>query len=495
LRLFRPIIFCCSVLIQNAIYDLKNIARIKFENCPERGSIRRKVFQMPLVFTRDQIRSYLYDQGYAVNEIQLEAFIHDLKRVVKHEDRKRRRQRLGHELDDTRLDTTATTTASSTDEAEYYLFEDLEEEEEDEDEGVHSSAESPAEHEDNSLDNSEELVSQSVKIVPNPSKPKQHSLPSGKESSRVEKPSQRNSLSNSKSEASSSAKNSYVEKPPQRNSLPNSKSEASSSAKNSHVEKPPHRSSLPDKRESSAKESSRFEKPPNEPSVQHHKRKPSSSAKESSRVEKPPQKPSLIDSKRENKTMKPSPKSSYIIMDRRTMTWNENNEPVVVDSKVPIPIDVQEKGEERKKKSKAPLSNTSNIVRRKSEISSGGPPSRPSTSKEKENISSISSHSLRKSSSSNSTSDTEELLAFLENIVPHPDDIDSDSDCGQKRPIGPPENIKRDPVALYHYYKSLWDKQKRPGEHKHMKLRWNVRAQTVGTYPCINGQPIKYLRQ
>ena len=53
----------------------------------------------------------------------------------------------------------------------------------------------------------------------------------------------------------------------------------------------------------------------------------------------------------------------------------------------------------------------------------------------------------------------------------------------------PPESIRRDPVALYHYYKAFWDKQKAPGENPHMQLRWNVRAGTLGRVPC---EPVSF---
>lgn len=47
-----------------------------------------------------------------------------------------------------------------------------------------------------------------------------------------------------------------------------------------------------------------------------------------------------------------------------------------------------------------------------------------------------------------------------------------------------PDSVKRDPVALYHYYKTYWSKQKPPGSDRHMQLRWNVRAGTMGRVPC-----------
>jgi len=54
---------------------------------------------------------------------------------------------------------------------------------------------------------------------------------------------------------------------------------------------------------------------------------------------------------------------------------------------------------------------------------------------------------------------------------------------------------RMDPVARYHYYKNLWDKQKAPGEDRHMQLRWNVRAGTMGKVPCDPlGIRVKYLR-
>jgi len=54
---------------------------------------------------------------------------------------------------------------------------------------------------------------------------------------------------------------------------------------------------------------------------------------------------------------------------------------------------------------------------------------------------------------------------------------------------------RMDPVARYHYYKKLWDKQKAPGEDRHMQLRWNVRAGTMGKVPCDPlGIRVKYLR-
>jgi len=50
-------------------------------------------------------------------------------------------------------------------------------------------------------------------------------------------------------------------------------------------------------------------------------------------------------------------------------------------------------------------------------------------------------------------------------------------------------------VTGYHFYKSIWDKQKGPGEDPRMQLRWNVRAGTMGRVPCDTfGTRINYLR-
>lgn len=42
---------------------------------------------------------------------------------------------------------------------------------------------------------------------------------------------------------------------------------------------------------------------------------------------------------------------------------------------------------------------------------------------------------------------------------------------------------KNDPVALYHYYTSLWAKYKPnvPGENNWSELRWNIRQKMVGS--------------
>ncbi|CAG7687323.1 unnamed protein product [Allacma fusca] len=104
------------------------------------------------------------------------------------------------------------------------------------------------------------------------------------------------------------------------------------------------------------------------------------------------------------------------------------------------------------------------------------------------------------SSSSESLSDTD-LLCLMEHILKN-DLVGAMSGAGDnaeesgKKKMEIPMKIRRDPVALYHWYKTFWDKQKPPGEDRHMQLRWNVRAGTVGRYPCdADGVPINYLRQ
>lgn len=47
-------------------------------------------------------------------------------------------------------------------------------------------------------------------------------------------------------------------------------------------------------------------------------------------------------------------------------------------------------------------------------------------------------------------------------------------------PREPVKTAKCDPVALYHYYKSEWQKQKIPGEDNRADLRWAIRAKMRG---------------
>jgi hypothetical protein len=102
------------------------------------------------------------------------------------------------------------------------------------------------------------------------------------------------------------------------------------------------------------------------------------------------------------------------------------------------------------------------------------------------------------SSSSGTLSDTD-LLCLMEHILKN--DLagavagagDGNGESAKKK-LEIPAKIRRDPVALYHWYKTFWDKQKPPGEDRHMQLRWNVRAGTVGRFPCdADGVPINYL--
>lgn len=49
----------------------------------------------------------------------------------------------------------------------------------------------------------------------------------------------------------------------------------------------------------------------------------------------------------------------------------------------------------------------------------------------------------------------------------------------------PPAKKKCDPVTLYHYYTSLWNKYKSnvPGENDWSDLRWNIRQKMAGNVP------------
>lgn len=42
---------------------------------------------------------------------------------------------------------------------------------------------------------------------------------------------------------------------------------------------------------------------------------------------------------------------------------------------------------------------------------------------------------------------------------------------------------KSDPVALYHHYQNIWQKQKVPGEDAHSDLRWRIRERMLGQDP------------
>uniref|UniRef100_A0A224XHS2 Centriolar and ciliogenesis-associated protein HYLS1 C-terminal domain-containing protein n=1 Tax=Panstrongylus lignarius TaxID=156445 RepID=A0A224XHS2_9HEMI len=47
---------------------------------------------------------------------------------------------------------------------------------------------------------------------------------------------------------------------------------------------------------------------------------------------------------------------------------------------------------------------------------------------------------------------------------------------------------KADPVALYHYYKSLWSQHNLPGENSHENLRWRIRHRMMTTPVLAKGQ-------
>lgn len=47
---------------------------------------------------------------------------------------------------------------------------------------------------------------------------------------------------------------------------------------------------------------------------------------------------------------------------------------------------------------------------------------------------------------------------------------------------------KADPVALYHYYKSLWSQHNLPGENSHEELRWRIRHRMMTPPVLAKGQ-------
>ncbi|XP_073989216.1 hyls1 centriolar and ciliogenesis associated isoform X2 [Rhodnius prolixus] len=47
---------------------------------------------------------------------------------------------------------------------------------------------------------------------------------------------------------------------------------------------------------------------------------------------------------------------------------------------------------------------------------------------------------------------------------------------------------KADPVALYHYYKSLWSQHNLPGENSHEELRWRIRHKMMTAPVLAKGQ-------
>jgi len=65
------------------------------------------LFKMSIQFTKEEVKEFLLEQGFAVEEdAVLEKFIKDLKKLIKFEEQKKRRQRLGHHPEETVLDTT-----------------------------------------------------------------------------------------------------------------------------------------------------------------------------------------------------------------------------------------------------------------------------------------------------------------------------------------------------------------------------------------------------
>jgi len=103
------------------------------------------------------------------------------------------------------------------------------------------------------------------------------------------------------------------------------------------------------------------------------------------------------------------------------------------------------------------------------------------------------------------TTDTSELLNIVDQVLGVGDANTRDRDGSESTGSGtasgmsrigcggPPDSVKKDPVALYHYYQRLWNQNHIPGANRHMHLRWNVRAKTAH-YPCIEGRPVKYLK-
>jgi hypothetical protein len=110
-----------------------------------------------------------------------------------------------------------------------------------------------------------------------------------------------------------------------------------------------------------------------------------------------------------------------------------------------------------------------------------------------ENLEFESEQSSSSSSGETDLSDTD-LLYLMEHILRADLSETSSQAEATKRKYDIPLKIRRDPVALYHWYRTFWERQKAPGEDRHMQLRWNVRAGTLGRYPCdADGHPIQYL--
>jgi hypothetical protein len=82
----------------------------------------------------------------------------------------------------------------------------------------------------------------------------------------------------------------------------------------------------------------------------------------------------------------------------------------------------------------------------------------------------------RRHDTNHTNDETSELLYILGNILGEEEEDKDPSETGsastRKTLQGPPESVKRDPVALYHFYKKIWDKQSFPGDNRHMRLRW-----------------------
>ncbi|ODN04279.1 Hydrolethalus syndrome protein 1 [Orchesella cincta] len=89
---------------------------------------------MPIIITKDEVKEFLEEQGFDVSdENTLRKFVLDLKKLIKFEDMKRRRHRLGHRPEETVLDSTdgrhhATASSRRRDTRNEDDFEDSEEE-------------------------------------------------------------------------------------------------------------------------------------------------------------------------------------------------------------------------------------------------------------------------------------------------------------------------------------------------------------------------------
>ncbi|CAL8088010.1 unnamed protein product [Orchesella dallaii] len=370
---------------------------------------------MPIVITKEEVKEFLEEQGFDVSDEEtLKKFIHDLKKLIKFEDMKRRRHKLGHRPEETVLDSTdgrhQTIPSNRGHETRDEEYED----------DFEDDAGSPR-----SSHTSQKQRSPSVELIFN-----------GRNGGTV---------SGSRKENEKSSTESY--------------------------------------------RSSSLEFVVSDGKVQH-------SAPPTAR----PKHNTLQSATGNNKPGK------RLIMKRVTAGKNPNGESVIEESDVDLGPAKRPIGNNFRKKpptrpQTAPM--RSNAPFRKGPSDNNQQDSRATSARDKAirtNKGKPSEGDPHKAKQGNCNREPDELFNVLHEIIFPFDNLDSqdslftDGSKPKKLPM-PPPHVARDPVALYHWYKTNnWDVHKIPGEDRHMQLRWNVRAKTAQE-PCAFRQPPQNMRQ